>query len=259
MIREGAFFGCSNLYHITLPEGLTTINEYTFCGCCSLSHVTFPESLKTIEMGAFIDCTNLRYIIIDTDNKEHYDAVKEMYNRPFMFYKEGDILPFELCQAIQQTRKQYRLKMQTAILNQQPHLLTALNTIVASYMIDKPTKVAAIGFFKDALPLPANIIKLVQAYSDLPLLFDSKQTIEDVAPPSCMAEIETYRQNLQKCIDALLPAAIINIEEECREERQENEEEKAMPRGAFFKEPLGDEAPKDNRSGAYKQSSCCIS
>ena len=44
----GAFYGCTSLSSITLPEGLTTIGEYAFRDCTSLSSITFPEGLTKI-------------------------------------------------------------------------------------------------------------------------------------------------------------------------------------------------------------------
>ena len=54
-----AFYGCTSLSSVTLPEGLTTIGEWVFAFCTSLSSLTFPEGLTTIEGAAFYDCTSL--------------------------------------------------------------------------------------------------------------------------------------------------------------------------------------------------------
>ena len=36
VIEEYAFYGCTSLSSVTLPEGLTTVGEYAFYGCTSL-------------------------------------------------------------------------------------------------------------------------------------------------------------------------------------------------------------------------------
>ena len=59
-----AFYECSSLTSITLPEGLTLIDEYSFRGCSSLASVTFPESLTTIVASAFAECSSLTSITI---------------------------------------------------------------------------------------------------------------------------------------------------------------------------------------------------
>lgn len=48
-----AFSGCSALYSIQLPEGITTIPERAFDGCKSLADIEIPLSVKKIGEGAF--------------------------------------------------------------------------------------------------------------------------------------------------------------------------------------------------------------
>ena len=55
----GAFYGCSSLSSITLPEGITSIGVGAFDGCSSLSSITLPEGITTIGEWAFNLCTLL--------------------------------------------------------------------------------------------------------------------------------------------------------------------------------------------------------
>ena len=41
----GAFWCCSALTSVTIPEGVTQIGDYAFDGCSSLTSVTIPESV----------------------------------------------------------------------------------------------------------------------------------------------------------------------------------------------------------------------
>jgi hypothetical protein len=45
-IGEGAFFGCDNLIHVTIPEGVTSIGERAFGACSSLAEIVVSEDNK---------------------------------------------------------------------------------------------------------------------------------------------------------------------------------------------------------------------
>ena len=52
-IGESAFYGCTSLEKIALPNGIETIDKYAFEECENLSSISLPETLKTIGEGAF--------------------------------------------------------------------------------------------------------------------------------------------------------------------------------------------------------------
>ena len=52
-IGERAFYGCSGLTNLNLPETLTAIGDRIFDGCSSLTSVTFPESLNSFGDNCF--------------------------------------------------------------------------------------------------------------------------------------------------------------------------------------------------------------
>jgi len=59
-----AFYGCSNLISITIPEGVTSIGSMAFAFCSGLTSLTIPDSVINIDMGAFGYCSNLTSITI---------------------------------------------------------------------------------------------------------------------------------------------------------------------------------------------------
>ena len=63
-IGYGAFYGCSSLTAITLPEGVTSIGAYAFFGCSSLTAITLPEGVTSIGEYAFSWCTSLTSITL---------------------------------------------------------------------------------------------------------------------------------------------------------------------------------------------------
>lgn len=63
-IEDEAFYFCSSLENVNIPTSLTSINEYAFYYCISLKSIELPNSLKSIGDCAFRYCSNLASIYI---------------------------------------------------------------------------------------------------------------------------------------------------------------------------------------------------
>lgn len=63
-IGDCAFYNCSCLTSITIPEEVTSIGWSAFYGCSSLTSITIPESVTSIARGAFFYCSGLTSITI---------------------------------------------------------------------------------------------------------------------------------------------------------------------------------------------------
>ncbi|MDY5949071.1 MAG: leucine-rich repeat domain-containing protein, partial [Oscillospiraceae bacterium] len=63
-ISDYAFYGCSFLTKIDIPETVQSIGSYAFNGCKNLTAVDIPFNCKCINNNAFSNCTNLSKITI---------------------------------------------------------------------------------------------------------------------------------------------------------------------------------------------------
>ena len=91
-IGEYAFYKCTSLTEITIPDSVTSIGEYAFYKCTSLTAITIPDGVTSIREGTFSGCTSLTEITIP-------DSVTYIEGRvPYPYY--GDAGAFEYCTSL---------------------------------------------------------------------------------------------------------------------------------------------------------------
>ena len=59
-IGESAFYGCTNLRNINLPDTITYIGQKAFRNCRNLDNVKLPNRLTVLSMQVFLECKNLK-------------------------------------------------------------------------------------------------------------------------------------------------------------------------------------------------------
>ena len=75
-VGESAFYNCTALTSIVLPDGVTSIGESAFYNCTALTSIIIPDSVTTIEKSAFLYCSSLASITIP-------DSVTEIKDNAF--------------------------------------------------------------------------------------------------------------------------------------------------------------------------------
>ena len=65
VIGNDAFFGCTGLTSIEIPNSVTSIGEEAFCNCSNLKSVTIPNSVTSVGEDAFAGCSNVEKLNLD--------------------------------------------------------------------------------------------------------------------------------------------------------------------------------------------------
>ena len=88
-----AFYGCSSLTAINIPESVTSIGSSAFHGCSSLTTITLPEGVTSIGSYAFYGCSSLKTVI----NYSGLNIQKGSSNNGYVGYYADRIINVDEC------------------------------------------------------------------------------------------------------------------------------------------------------------------
>ena len=77
-IGDYAFYGCSSLTSVTIPNSVTTIGSDAFYGCSSLTSLTIGNSVTSIGDWAFRGCSGLTFLVLPNSVTSIGDSAFEL-------------------------------------------------------------------------------------------------------------------------------------------------------------------------------------
>ena len=90
-----AFYGCTELTSITLPDNLKRINERAFYNCQKLTSITIPSNVELLQDKVFMGCINLKTVTINSNeiisqNRGESWGLKKVFGEQVEQYILGD-------------------------------------------------------------------------------------------------------------------------------------------------------------------------
>ena len=91
-IADKAFYDCTTLKSVTIPDTVTSIGDNAFVRCTSLTTVTIPASVLIIGEEVFVSCQGLTQILVSDDNPNFVSIDGNVYSKDektFIQYASG--------------------------------------------------------------------------------------------------------------------------------------------------------------------------
>ena len=79
-----AFYGCTSLISLNIPDGVTCLDVYAFSGCTNLAYVIIPNSVTRIDEGVFFGCISLNQTYYCGTKKQWDDIDIEFFNEALL-------------------------------------------------------------------------------------------------------------------------------------------------------------------------------
>ena len=89
-IAANTFYKCINLRKIAIPEGVTSIGDSSFYECISLTEITIPSTINSIGVGAFDRCKLTNIITIGNNSVELPDILTRTQDENDILYSSKE-------------------------------------------------------------------------------------------------------------------------------------------------------------------------
>ena len=80
-IGSMAFHTCTTLVEIMIPDSVKTIEERAFAGCSSLTSIEIPANVTNIGLRAFVGCDLLSSVSVSEDNTNYISVDGILYTK----------------------------------------------------------------------------------------------------------------------------------------------------------------------------------
>ena len=90
VIGDEAFYKCTGLEFIVLPERTTVVGQYAFYGCSNLMSVEFPSTLEEIGYDAFYSCPKLLQVGNYSDIEINFEEAPASLDYYMIYYYDAN-------------------------------------------------------------------------------------------------------------------------------------------------------------------------
>lgn len=98
-ISARAFENCVELTELEIPSSITNIGNYAFKGCVKLTNVTIPNSVENVGRSSFENCTGITDIIIGSGVKNIYNGAFKQCEKLVNVYCLATTVPYAVINA----------------------------------------------------------------------------------------------------------------------------------------------------------------
>jgi len=97
-IYDNAFYFCSDLTSVTIPNSVKTIGRTAFYGCLALTSITIPNSVADISDSVFGNCPSLESIVVEDgnpvfDSRDNCNAIIETETNTLLAGCKSTVIP----------------------------------------------------------------------------------------------------------------------------------------------------------------------